>query len=99
MGRSAKTGKRKESWSRDGVTSGAVEGISRATPPVRSSRATPGSNSKALLSTPASPSSSDAPSEIVAEIVVRTDDMDATSSATGNGEGGEDMSVAAEYVM
>lgn len=99
MGRSAKTRKRKDSWSGDGVTSGAVKGTPRATPSGRSSRATPGSNSKVQLSTPASPSSSEAPSEIVAEIVVCTDDMDATPSAAGNGEGGDDVSVAAEYVV
>ena len=100
MGRSAKARKRKESWSRDGVTSGALKGAPRAAPSGRNRRPPSTSNPKVQLSTPASPSSSEAPSEIVAEIVVCTDDMNATPSASGNAEGGGDNDVpaAAEYV-
>ena len=97
MGRSAKARKRKESWSGDGVTSGVVKGAARATPSGRNRRPSSTPNPKVELSTPASPSSSEALSEIVAEIVVCTDDMDATPSAAANGEG-NDASVTAEYV-
>lgn len=98
MGRSSKARKRKESWSGDRVTSGAVKGATRATPSGRNRRHSSTPSPKVELSTPASPSSSEALSEIVAEIVVCTDDMDATPSAAAYGEG-DDVSVAAEYVM
>lgn len=97
MGRSTKTRKRKESWSGDGVTSGAAKGAARATSG-RNRRQSSTPSPKVELSTPASPSSSEALSEIVAEIVVRTDDMDATLSGAATGDG-DDVSVAAEYVM
>lgn len=93
MGKSAKTRKRQESRSGDGITTGTVRGASRVSP---SGRASPAPNPAAQLSTPASPSSSsEALSEIVAEIVVWTDDMEPAPSVSGSGEGRDEPSVAA----
>ncbi|SPN96946.1 related to VPS33 - vacuolar sorting protein [Cephalotrichum gorgonifer] len=91
MGRSAKIRKRKEGRFGDGITSGAVKGTSQASPSKRSSRPPPASNTS-----PASPSSSEALSEIVAEIVVWTDDMNTStpSIAGGSGEVDENMLTA-----
>lgn len=91
MGRSARARKRQESRSGDGITAGTVRGAPRASPTGLASQT---SNAGAHLSNPASPSSSsEALSEIVAEIVVWTDDME-PAAAAGSGEGGDEPSVA-----
>lgn len=92
MGKSAKIRKRQESRSGDGITAGTVRGgASRASPSARAAQA---QNSGVQLSTTASSSSeSEALEEIVAEIVVWTDDMEPSATA-GSGEGGDEPYVA-----